>query len=377
MNGFRVAVSTDQDSEVGATHCAERLAGGLAPGTGSDAIGFLYISDQFADDFRLICNRLQAATGVASWVGSVGTGVLVADVDGEPLELNEQPAIVAAVAPMPAGSFSLIDQLDLPALQAAPAGGGMGVYPFGIIHVDASQPDALDEISALAEGSGGFLVGGLASSRRPLSPQAPPFAGGAISGVMFDATVPVQTGLTQGCSPLGPVRVITEGHDHLVLSIDGRPALDVFLEDIGEDLARDLKRVGNYVHVAFPLADCDRRDYLVRNLIGIDPMRRWLAVGDHVASGERLMFVRRDPQSARTDLEAMLRSLARRLDGPPRGGVYFSCVARGENLFGRAGEELAVIRRELGALPLVGFACGGEISNGRVYGYTGVLAVFT
>lgn len=377
MNGFRVAVSTDQDSEAAGARCAEQLAGALAAAPAPDAIGFLYISDQFADDFGPICNRLQAATGVATWVGSIGTGILAAETAGEPMELNEQPAIVAAVAPMPAGSFSLIEQLDFETSQAEPPGGGLGGYPFGIIHVDASQPDALDEITDLAERSGGFLIGGLASSRRPLSPQAPPFAGHAVSGVMFDATVPVQTGLTQGCSPLGPVRVITEGHDHLVMSIDGRPALDVFLEDIGEDLARDLPRVGNYVHVAFPLADCDRRDYLVRNLIGIDPMRRWLAVGDHVALGERVMFVRRDPASARTDLEAMLRSLARRLDGPPRGGVYFSCVARGENLFGHAGEELAVIRRELGALPLVGFACGGEISNGRVYGYTGVLAVFT
>lgn len=375
MNGFRVAVSVDGDCVEGADRCAKRLIAGTEPAGPGEAIGFLYLTDHFADDFARVLGRLRAATGVTNWIGSVGSGVLAAESDGDDSELNDRPAIAAAVAPMPAGSFQLLDSLDLPALPASGAFGG--AYPFGIIHVDASRPEAVDEISALAERSGGFLVGGLASSRRPLPAQSPPFADRGVSGVMFDATVPVQIGLSQGCSPLGPVRVITEGHDNLIMTLDGRPALDVFREDIGERLARDLKRVGNHVHVALPLTDSDRRDYLVRNLIGIDPMRGWLAVGDHLASGEQLMFVRRDPASARTDLESMLQSLARRLDGPPRGAIYFTCVARGEHMFGQPGEELAMIRRTLGPLPLVGFACGGEICNGRIYGYTGVLAVFT
>jgi Uncharacterized protein conserved in bacteria len=376
MNRFLIAVSIEQESELAAAHCAGRLGAGHT--NAAAAIGFLYLTDHFAQDFARIRCRLQAATGVAHWVGSIGTGVIANDGKHDPFELNDQPAVVAAVAPMPAGSFRLVDQLDLEAPAPEPAPRlAESAYPFGIVHVDPNPPAAMEEINELAVRSGGFLVGGLVSSRRPLPTHAPPFAGRAVSGVMFDATVPVQTGLTQGCSPLGPTRVITEGQDHLIMSIDGRPALDVFREDIGELLARDLKRVGNYVHVAFPLADSDRRDYLVRNLIGIDPMRRWLAVGEHVASGERLMFVRRDPASARTDLEGMLRSLSRRLDAPPRGAVYFTCVARGENMFGRAGEELAIIRQELGPIPLAGFACGGEICNGRVYGYTGVLAVFT
>jgi small ligand-binding sensory domain FIST len=46
-------------------------------------------------------------------------------------------------------------------------------------------------------------------------------------------------------------------------------------------------------------------------------------------------------------------------------------------MFDRPGEEAAMIREVLGDFPLVGFSCGGEISNGRLYGYTGVLAVFT
>jgi small ligand-binding sensory domain FIST len=36
-----------------------------------------------------------------------------------------------------------------------------------------------------------------------------------------------------------------------------------------------------------------------------------------------------------------------------------------------------IVRRALGDLPLVGFFAGGEIAHQHLYGYTGVLTVFT
>jgi len=60
----------------------------------------------------------------------------------------------------------------------------------------------------------------------------------------------------------------------------------------------------------------------------------------------------------------------------PRGALYFSCVARGEHMFGSRGAELGLIQRSLGEVPLVGFFCNGEICHDRLYGYTGVLTLF-
>jgi small ligand-binding sensory domain FIST len=73
----------------------------------------------------------------------------------------------------------------------------------------------------------------------------------------------------------------------------------------------------------------------------------------------------------------MAEGLKRRIKGPPRGGVYISCVGRGAGLFGAEGRETGLIRERLGDFPLVGFYAGGEISNSRLYGYTGVLILFT
>jgi small ligand-binding sensory domain FIST len=194
--------------------------------------------------------------------------------------------------------------------------------------------------------------------------------------VLFAPEVPVATGLSQGCAPIGESHVVSDSVDNVIIGLDGRHALDVFKDDIGEVLARDLNKVAGYIHAAFPIEGSDTGDYVVRNLIGIDPARGWLAVGDSVESGSRVMFVRRDPESAEGDLMDMLDRMKRRVVAPPRGGVYISCVARGANMFGEAGREMELIHDRLGAFPLIGFYAGGEISNSRLYAYTGVLTLF-
>ena len=95
--------------------------------------------------------------------------------------------------------------------------------------------------------------------------------------------------------------------------------------------------------------------------------------------GAPLIFCRRDAESAVSDLERMCRALKGSIDstgGTPKGAVYFTCLARGPNLFGPDSEELRCISSVLGEIPLVGFFGNGEISHDRLYGYTGVLTVF-
>ena len=121
----------------------------------------------------------------------------------------------------------------------------------------------------------------------------------------------------------------------------------------------------------------DSGDYLVRNLVGIDPEQGLVAVSDRLDDKRRMMYCRRDGNSAREDLQHMLERLRKRRDGRTiRGGVYVSCLGRGRNQFGNDSEELKLIQQVLGDFPLVGFFANGEIYNGRLYGYTGVLTLF-
>jgi small ligand-binding sensory domain FIST len=116
---------------------------------------------------------------------------------------------------------------------------------------------------------------------------------------------------------------------------------------------------------------------MVRNLIGIDPDHKLLAIGDIVNPGMSIMFTRREVKTAYEDLVKMLEKIKGSLKGKvPKGGVYYSCMGRGESLFGKDSAELKTIQKSLGDFPLVGFFANGEIYYQRLYGYTGILTLF-
>ena len=142
-------------------------------------------------------------------------------------------------------------------------------------------------------------------------------------------------------------------------------------------------------------------DVLVRHLIGLDPARHGLAISDLPAVGMTLAFCERNAEAACADLvricaeireelepEEVTADVADALSGlqpdaaphPARriaGAVYVSCSGCGGPHFGAPSAELQIVRRALGDVPLVGFFAGGEIARHHLYGYTGVLTVFT
>ncbi len=366
---FRAAYGAGDGWQDSLQACLDALA---TPPEGAN-LGLVYTTDVLADHLSDIVARLRAVTGIQDWLGTVGTGVSACG-----LELHDRPAVVLLAGAVPAEAFRVIE----------PVSEGLGAFEtrhgrwiaertpyFGIVHGDprtAGLPDLVAGLSAL---SSSFLVGGLSASRGEMWQVAGEVSQGGLSGALFSPDIKVVTGLSQGCTPIGPRRLVTEAERNVVKTIDERPAVEVFIEDIGELLARDLRRIGGYVYVAFPIAESDTGDYLVRNLTGIDTDKGWLSVGHSVVAGDRIQFCRRDHNAAVKDLKRMLADVKRRSDSAPRAGLYYACVARGPNLFGSESEELRLIRDELGEFPLVGFFANGEISHDRLYGYTGVLAL--
>jgi len=117
----------------------------------------------------------------------------------------------------------------------------------------------------------------------------------------------------------------------------------------------------------------------VRSVVGIDPSRRLIAVGDMPEEGARLVFCTRDREAAHRDLVRIIAELRDEVDEAGQtvlGALYHSCVARGAHLFGSQGAELATIRHHLGDVPLVGMYGLGEIAGSRIHGHTGVLTLF-
>ena len=351
----------------------------LGPVERENALGFVYVTDPLANDLGAIVDQLRLTTGIEHWLGTVGIAILGQDASGAAAEYIDQSAISLMVGHFPADSFRLLE----------PEPGGLGsrlraLQPWrqarhpgiALVHGDPSNPQLPALMQQMAGDAGLYLIGGLSSSRTTLPQVAGRVGEGGLSGALLAGDVAVVTGLSQGCSPIGPVHTITEAEQNIVMEIDGRPALEVFREEIGEVLARDMRKVAGFIFAALPIAGSDTGDYLVRNLTGIDTGKGWLAIGAEVAAGDGIMFTRRDRNSALADFERMLDRLKQRVDSPIRGGLYVSCIARGPNLFGRDAVETRLIAEHLGQFPLTGFFANGEISHDRIYAYTGVLTLF-
>jgi small ligand-binding sensory domain FIST len=369
------AVSATGDPASLAAQCVAAL-----PIVDGATLGILYTTEPAAAVLPQIAHALVEHTGIGSWVGGVGLGVC-----SGVAEIFDEPAAVVMTAALPPNDFRIFAATGDPGadLPRSHAGWIERTQPvLALVHADPRCPDVQRAAVETAAASGAYLVGGLVSHRCPNPLLARTGSGNGlgsngVAGLMLAPGVSVATALTQGCMPIGPVRRIDEARDNVVMVIDGRPALVVFSEDIGPELTQDLRRVGGLIFAGLPVTGSDTGDYLVRNLVAIDAGRGWVVLGAEVAAGDRIVFCRRDPESARRDMSRMVRQLSGRLSGTPKAGVYVSCVARGAALFGEPGVETGLIRETLGDFPLIGFFANGEISRDRLYGHTGVLTLFT
>jgi small ligand-binding sensory domain FIST len=372
-------------------------------------LGLVYFSDPYAPHAEALYAALRDRWPGVSWSGTVGVGVAASGV-----EYFDEAALVLLLAPLPRGRFQVFSGArPLAGVAAATA----------LVHADGRAPDLADLIGDLAARTeSGCLFGGLAASRTRTCQIADGVFEGGLSGVAFTRDVGIVSRVSQGCQPVGATRRITRCERNVVLELDGRPALDCLLEDL--DLTLDEPRIAaaalraTLAGLAAPGAAlpwqspsavaAPRRhrafggDVLVRHLIGIDPTRRGVALADLLEPGMTLAFCQRDMQAARRDLVRICAevrdelvpegvaadhaAVERHADAtvtPPdaseriAGAVYISCAGRGGPHFGGPSAELQIVRHALGDVPLVGFFAAGEIGHHHLYGYTGVLTVFT
>jgi small ligand-binding sensory domain FIST len=294
-----------------------------------------------------------------------------------------------------------------------------------LVHADAGTPDLAELIAEMADRTAtGYLFGGLASSRSDVVQFAVGGNGnlkghgkaggvfrGGLSGVAFGEGVQLVSRITQGCQPISAARTITGADGNLVTELDGEPALDVLLDDVGIDLEEPHAAMATLRATLVGLTQASEdvvnrtghfgTDVVVRHIIGLDPRRRGVAIASKVEEGMRLAFCRRDVEAARADLVRICAEIREELEpeeltlaaataraapdalappspatSPIAGAVYVSCAGRGGPHFGGPSAELQIVRRALGDVPLVGFFAGGEIGRSHLYGYTGVLTVF-
>lgn len=338
-------------------------------------LGFVYVTEHFASDLGEIEVFLRHTTGVPHWVGAAGMGVC-----GLRTEYFDDPAMSVMAMPIDEDGFRLFSGIETGSggvVQGNQEWLSAADPPLGIVHADPANARVKALVDDLAESANAYLVGGLTTGEASAGQISGGATGGGLSGVFLSPyEVAVAVGLTQGCSPIGPAHTVTRADGNILIELDEQPALKVFKGDIGDSLSRDLRQVGGHIFAALTVAGSDTGDYMVRNLMGVDRDNGLLAIGDVVSAGDRVMFCRRDAGTAADDLRRMLDRLRQRAGGGIRGGLYYTCVARGPNQFGPGSREMKIIADELGEFPIAGLFANGEINHNRLYGYTGVLTLF-
>ena len=427
MKLFPYGHATHPQWEMAAALVLAQLRGYLAlPAyASSPTLALLYITDHYASQAQEILDHLSAELPfITDWSGTVGVGIASNNV-----EYFDEPAMAVMLCELPHDHYRVFSGVSpLPLART----GGFAAHT-ALVHADAATPDVAELIAEMAQRTeSGYVFGGLASSRsrtvqfalsghgnlKGQGAACGVFSGG-LSGVAFARDTSGGMGLmsrvTQGCRPVSATYEITACEANVVTELSGRPALEVLLADLGVSLEQPREAlakvrttlVGLSMNADLPNDAARQRsgqfgsEVMVRHLIGLDPARSGIAIADTVSVGMKLAFCERNAEAARADLVRICAEIREELEPeelslevatalnlpeaqsaphPARriaGAVYVSCAGRGGPHFGAPSAELQIVRRALGDVPLVGFFAGGEIARNHLYGYTGVLTVFT
>ena len=220
----------------------------------------------------------------------------------------------------------------------------------------------------------GKKVGGMASGGREAGENAlflgPERLGSGLVGIALSGNISVDTIVAQGCRPVGEPMFITSCRENVALEIDGSRPRDILQELYGRLDARDrdLFREALFLGIVMQEAQSQygQGDFLIRNVVGFDPDSGALAVGARLKENQVVQFHVRDARTSAEDLQALLAAHPR--EPSAQGSLLFSCLGRGEHLYGRPDHDTDAFHEHLGEVPLGGFFCNGEI--GPVHGTT-------
>jgi len=374
------AVSEQNDAARALAEVAGAVREQLAGGEPDLLVAF--ISPHHAKFFADLPAALHQWFPRALLLGCTGGGVIGA---GREIEQRAGFSLTAAVLPGVA-----IQRLRVPASTDIAEDHAPAPWPLGgdtachmILLADPFSTDAEVLLRGLDSGAaGGTRIGGLASGGdRPgvhaLWLGGHTFRDGAV-GVALRGNVEVDAVVAQGCRPIGEPALIARCEGNRVRLLDERTPLQV-LRSVAEGLDerdRELFRSSLMVGLEMRTGEVEFQDgeFLIRRILSLDPDNGSIALAALPQPWQVLQFHLRDARSSADDLGHRLERYHAASRVGPSGALLFSCLGRGEGLYGKPDHDSQLFRQYLGPVPLGGFFCNGEIGE---VGGTAFLHTFT
>jgi small ligand-binding sensory domain FIST len=385
---FAAALSTATETHRAADEVAQ--AAGTVLGREPE-LAVAFYSPHHAANAADLASTLAERTGAKALVGVLGESVI-----GGSREIEDRPAVSLWLASWD-GSVG-IDSFHL-GLEETPDGPTLFGWPDALLEADPKAsllitfgdpytfPASELYLPRVNDDYPGLVVaGGMASS--PMGPGTPSvFLNGEVKeqgavGVLI-RRAKFRTVVSQGCRPVGRPLVVTKGQDNVIAELGGQTPLDYLRTLLAEvtPAERNLMQKGLLLGVAMTeyRDEFRRGDFVVRNLVGLDPRTGALAVTDRIRLGQTVQFQVRDAASADQDLRELLQAAP--AEGPkPTGGLLFSCNGRGTRLFPQPDHDAKAIQATAGPLALAGFFAAGELGpvggTNFIHGFTASVVLF-
>ena len=188
----------------------------------------------------------------------------------------------------------------------------------------------------------------------------------AVIAVGLASEAPLGVAAHHGWRRVGEPMLVTAAESNRVLELDGRPALDVYVERLGirPEVADDSAAFASLA-LTHPLGLARRGGEEVRFVAGADQSERSIRCIAEVPVGGLVHLMEGDEVSVLGATDAACAdALAALGDADPLGMVVFDCVAR-RAVLGDGGvvREVDAIRARAGDAPWAGFYTYGEFSR--------------
>ena len=383
-------LSEERESEAAALDASARLRSELD--TDPD-LALVFASSHHASSYDTIASTLARELGGALLIGCSGDSVI-----GGGQELESRPGLALAGATLPGVAihpFSL-DTAGLPPLDAGPAAWHerIGVDPEAAPHflllADPFGFDAENFIRCMDQAyPASIKVGGVASGGQQPGEQALWLGAetrrSGLVGLGLSGNLVVDPVVAQGCRPVGAPLFVTHCHDNVLQRVDGQPPVELVEElfEAASPADRELFRSSLFLGLEMQSdqSEYEQGDFLVRNIIGIDPDDGAMAIAAPLRQSQVVQFHLRDANASARDLERCLNRYSSEVGATQaRGALLFSCLGRGVGLYGTPDHDSRAFRSLVGEVPLAGFFCNGEIGPVRaqtfLHSYTSAFAIF-
>ena len=352
-----------------------------------------FISPHYEDSYDRVADLMAETLGAKHGFGCSGGGVIG---NGVEVEQRAGVSITAAVLPnVNVRPFHVEGDL-LPDMDSGPdkwadlVGVQAGQDPHFVMLADPYSFPVQDLLMGMdfafprAAKIGGLASGASRQGGNALFLDREVWRTGAI-GLALDGNITVDTVVAQGCRPIGNPMRISKSDRNMLVELDGQPPMEV-LRNMFETLPeRDRGLLQNSLFLGVVMDELIdspvQGDFLIRNVVGMDQATGGLAIGEMLKEGQLVQFHLRDAETSTDDLQAVLTRYAdehRENDIP--GALLFSCLGRGQYLYGKPNHDTDLFRDKLGDVPLGGFFCNGEIGpvSGTTFlhGYTSSFGLF-